>query len=178
MKGRSLWPVAGLALLATLLSACGDDKRESQRREKAKRRSAPSAPSHWNNPADRPGATVFEPRALPGAHFNEARERVEDSNGDYLVLDQGHAGGEGQYTYGNQSTGLKAYGAWHYAGGDTHGLSVYEVIDLKTELGAAPQIPQSAYRLDRIAEMFRAHREARSGDRRGKRILVVDSRPK
>jgi hypothetical protein len=178
LKGRPFWTAAGLAFASALISACASEEGQpQQKREKAKRRTTQSSQrAPVVNPADKPGAKVYRPRQLPGARFNPSRQRVEDSNGDYLVLEDGHAGGEGQYTYGNEGTGLKAYGAYRYADGDLEGRSVYEVLNLRTELGAAPKLPQSAYKLDRVAEMIRANRDTRSRNR-AREVLVVDARP-
>jgi hypothetical protein len=43
-------------------------------------------------------------------------KRVDDSNGDHLVVEEGHAGGTGQYTFGNKNTALIAYGAFGATG--------------------------------------------------------------
>jgi hypothetical protein len=164
---------------AWLAAACGQESASPGSSDQASRSSDAATekamPNSWRNPADQPGVKVYRPEALPMARYVSRIQRVEDSNGDYLVVQSGHAGGVGQYTFGNQDR-LIAYGGFRSTGDMRRRLSVFEILDLRTELGAAPKLGRSEFEVARIAAMFRAYMDL-GAPNHGREIVVVDSRP-
>lgn len=137
----------------------------------------PNGGKYPGNPADRPGVKVYRPEKITTIEFDPKIRRVLDtSNGDFLITRSGHAGGVGQWTFGNLKTGGIAYGGFYSSGGG-YGPTIYEIPSLKTGLGYKfPHLSRSEFDLGRIAELFRAEKDAVAPNH-GVEVLVVDSRP-
>lgn len=160
-----------------LLSSCGPSE-ETAYPSRATREAPPhvAGAKMSDDPTARPGVEVFHPRPISGIRYDSSVHRLFDpATGDYLVIDPAHAGGLGQFTFGNSETGMIAYGQFRATGGAST-PTVYEVIDLKTELGAAPNRTRTEFGIARIAELFRAYRN-RAQLTSSKEVIVVDSRP-
>jgi len=130
------------------------------------------------NPEDRPGVRVYRPKALAAVEYEpDIRKVIDTSNGDYLITRLGHGTGIGHYTFGNAKKGMIAHGGFYYRGGNTRGLTIYEIPGLRTRLGGdAPYLARSEFEISRIAEMFRARMDA-ANPRHRTEVVVIDSRP-
>jgi len=181
------------ALIVTLsLSGCGRSGQRGNGQETSRVRVDHSAtkmkeagvanPS--GNPAERPGVTVYRPKALPHARYDMGQPSVVDlDTGDMLVLKSGHRGGAGTFGLSNERTGGIAGGL--FQSWSTQDVTVFEVTALSiADDGFRRFRPRGEYNLTRLAEMFRAikeagYRVAQPQSKTGYRgqVLVVDSRP-
>lgn len=139
-----------------------------------------------DNPAEREGVKVYRPERLADISYDQNKRAVVDlETGDRLVNNRvGHAGGPGLFGFSNERTGEIAGG--EYVVWDSNGVTVFEVTKLVIWVGKKHQyLAREEYEISRLAEMFRALREAqyrkaqphsKTGFR--KEVLVVDSRPK
>lgn len=133
---------------------------------------------HSGNPAERPDVEVYRPTKLANVRYDAANNMVTDlDTGDRLSVSHGHAGGVGQYGVSNEKTGLIAYGGYrNWAGGNSRVLG-FEILSLQTEHATgAPFRSRSEFNTARMAELFKAYRDASIPDHHYS-IIVVDARP-